>query len=101
VNISRPGFGPLKPGCDKILVISHLLIQKGKIVFNDLSSHLDLEILFFMNHVATLSAKSLNPLLILPRRLVVATTSSKIPDLDHFKILPYVLRYPCSCVRIT
>jgi hypothetical protein len=56
-------------------------------MLNDLSSHLDLEILFLMNHVATLSAKSLNPLLIIPRNLVVVTTSSKISDLDHFKSL--------------
>jgi hypothetical protein len=54
-------------------------------VFDDLSSHLDLEILFVMNHVATLAAKYLDCLLFLPNHPIDVTTSSKIPDLDHFK----------------
>jgi hypothetical protein len=58
--------------------------SKGKIVFDDLSSHLDLEILFLINHVATLSAKSLDHLLILPCHLVVAIRHFKESNVDHF-----------------
>jgi hypothetical protein len=69
-------------------------------VFYDLSSHLDLEILFLMNHVATLAAKYLDCLLVLPHHRIDVRTSSKISDLDHFKSFVAVLRYPCSCIRI-